>query len=120
MNKTASLILLLIISPFIGISQYNSGFGSTNECYGKTYTIVAWVLTDTTNSIDPLSESQVRTAVENVNNRFSGICVDFNLCEFNELPNHRQDTITKGIHDEEIAALYRKKNVINFYFVFSN
>ena len=116
MNKFTPLILLLLFSIFTSTAQYNNEFGSTEECYGKTFTVVAWVLTDTTNSIDPLTENQVRLAIQSVNSKFSGICVDFNLCEFNELPNHRQDPITRGIHDEEIAALYRKKNVINLYF----
>jgi hypothetical protein len=116
MNKFALLIFITLFGFVYSNAQYNKEFGSTDECYGKTFTLVAWVLTDTTNEYSPLTESQVASAIETVNSKFSGICVDFKLCEFNVLPNHRQDKLTKGVHDEEIAALYRKKNVINLYF----
>ena len=116
MNKFIFLTIIALLGFVFSNAQYNQGFGSTDECYGKTFTLVAWVLTDTTNTYSPLTESQVLSAIETVNDEFSGICVDFKLCEFNVLPNHRQDKLVKGIHDEEIAALYRKKNVINLYF----
>ncbi len=115
MNKFISLTFLLLFGFIFSSAQYNEQFGSTDECYGKTFTVVAWVLTDTLNEPN-LTEGDVLTAIETVNNDFSDICVDFKLCEFNELRNHRQDTIVKGTHDEEISALHRKKNVINLYF----
>lgn len=116
MNKFTLLIFIALFGFVCSNAQYNQEFGSTDECYGKTFTLVAWVLTDTTNQYSPLTENQVVSAIETVNSKFSEVCVDFKLCDFNVLPNHRQDKIIKGIHDEEIAALYRKKNVINLYF----
>jgi hypothetical protein len=116
MTKFISLIFLVLFTTKICCSQYNENFGSTEECYGKTFSIAAWVLTDTTNSIAPLDLSQVLVAIDSLNQKFKSICVDFKLCSFDTLSNHRQDTIEKGLHDEEIAAMYRKKNVINLYF----
>ncbi len=117
MTKLLSSTFLILFSLSICKAQYNHEFGSTDECYRKTFTVVAWVLTDTMNLTLPLTQGQVEQAIAEVNGMFSDICVDFKLCEYNVLPNHRQDTILKGTHDEEIAALYRKKNVINLYFV---
>lgn len=116
MIKFISLIFLVLFTAKICCAQYNENFGSTEECYGKTFSISAWVLTDTTNSIAPIDLSQVLVAIDSLNQKFKSICVDFKLCSFDTLSNHRQDTIEKGLHDEEIAALYRKKNVINLYF----
>ena len=116
MIKFISLIFLVLFTSKICCAQYNENFGSTEECYGKTFSISAWVLTDTTNSIAPIDLSQVLVAIDSLNQKFKSICVDFKLCSFDTLSNHRQDTIEKGLHDEEIAALYRKKNVINLYF----
>ena len=116
MNKFKLLTFITFIGFVSSNAQYNQEFGSTDECYGKTFSLVAWVLTDTANLHDPITESQILLEIETLNNKFSEICVDFKLCQFNVLPNHRQDKIIKGIHDEEIAALYRKKNVINLYF----
>lgn len=116
MVRLISLTFLVLFSAGVCKAQYNENFGSTDECYGKTFSIAAWVLTDTANLIAPLELVQVEEAIDSLNQKFKGICVDFRLCSFDTLPNHRQDTITKGIHDEEIAALYRKKNVINLYF----
>lgn len=113
MLKYLSLILFFATTFVKG--QTHRDFGSVNDCYGKTFTVVAWVLTDTAGQTN-FSQAQLQTAIDSVNNLFSGICVNFNLCEYNELPNHRQDTIVEGIHDLEIATLYRKKNVINLYF----
>lgn len=116
MAKLISLTFLAVFIANISYGQYNNDFGSTDECYGKTFSISAWVLTDTMNTTAPLTQAQVELAIQTVNNLFSEICVDFKLCEYTELPNHRQDTIMRETHDEEIAALYRKKNVINLYF----
>lgn len=116
MNRLFLLIILTLLGTYESNAQYNIQFGSANECYSKTFTIIAWVLTDTSNAAN-FSQSQLIDAIEGVNDEFSEMCVNFKLCDFNILPNHRQDTIKKGIHDEEISALYRKKNVINLYFV---
>ena len=116
MAKLISFIFLTVFSVKISSAQYNHDFGSVDECYGKTFTVVAWELTDTMNTTSPLTRGQDEGAISSVNNLFSEICVDFQLCDYVELPNHRQDTMVKGIRDEEIAALYRKKNVINLYF----
>ena len=115
-------ILISILSLFcfnLSKAQYNSDFGSNNQCYGKTFSIVAWVLTDTFDLALPATEISVESALVGVNEEFADLCVDFKLCAYTELPNHRQDKLIRGIHDEEIAALYRKKNVINLYIVSS-
>jgi len=116
MTKLLSSTFLFLFSLSICKAQYNHEFGSTDECYRKTFKVVAWVLTDTMNLTIPLTQGVLQTAIDGANSEFEDICVDFQLCEYNVLPNHRQDTIIRGIHDEEIAALYRKKNVINMYF----
>lgn len=116
MAKLISFTFLALFVANISFGQYHREFGSVDECYGKTFSVVAWVLTDTMNTTDPLTRGQVEAAIASTNNLFSDICVDFTLCDYVELPNHRQDTLVRGIRDEEIAALYRKKNVINLYF----
>lgn len=116
MKRLITLTFLVLFSTSICKAQYNENFGSTDECYGKTFSIAAWVLTDTANSALPFTQPTLQSAIDAANLDFAEICVDFQICEYTELPNHRQDTITRGIHDEEIAALYRKKNVINMYF----
>jgi hypothetical protein len=116
MRKLISISFLLLLSCTVSFGQSDQDFGSVKECYGKTFSIVAWVLTDTAGTTTPLTQASVEDAIDSVNNKFAGMCVDFKLCEYNVLPNHRQDTIEKGLHDAEIAALYRKKNVINLYF----
>jgi hypothetical protein len=116
MNKLLIFTFLLLYVFVSSNAQYDDNFGSTDECYGKTFTVVAWVLTDTLDKPN-FTASRLNGAIATVNDYFSGICVDFKLCEFNVLPNHRQDKLTPGIHDDEISALYRKKNVINLYFV---
>ena len=70
---------------------------------------MAWVLTDTMDLALPITQEIVEDALSEVSEDFSDICVDFKLCQYTELPNHRQDILVRGIHDEEIAALYRKR-----------
>ena len=77
MIKFISLIFLVLFTAKICCAQYNENFGSTEECYGKTFSISAWVLTDTTNSIAPIDLSQVLVAIDSLNQKFKSICVDF-------------------------------------------
>ncbi|MBL55806.1 MAG: hypothetical protein CMP61_01335 [Flavobacteriales bacterium] len=109
------LFAIAILWCSVSFAQYNSDFGSSNQCYKKTFSVVAWVLTDTMDLALPITQEIVEDALSEVSEDFSDICVDFKLCQYTELPNHRQDILVRGIHDEEIAALYRKKNVINLY-----
>jgi hypothetical protein len=113
MLKYATIFLVFISTCALG--QTHKDFGSVNDCYGKTFSIAAWVLTDTAGATN-FTQAQLQEAIDSLNNQFRGICVDFKLCNYTELPNHRQDTIVEGIHDVEISTLYRKKNVINLYF----
>ena len=116
MTKRISIFISILSMLCFNISsaQYNSEFGSLNQCYGKTFSVVAWVLTDTTEDAKTTQGSLVN-ALAGASEKFADLCVDFKLCSYTELPNHRQDKLVRGIHDEEIAALYRKKNVINLY-----
>lgn len=115
MVKKISSVILLVLLGLSAKSQNSVGFNSVNECYGKTFSIVAWVLTDTAGNAN-FDEATLQEALNSANSNFGNICVDFKLCEFNVLPNHAQDTIYKGGDDSEITQMYRRKNVINLYF----
>ena len=117
MTKRISIFIsiLTLLCFKISSAQYNSDFGSSNQCYGKTFSVVAWVLTDTFDLALPATQTSVENALIGASEEFADLCVDFKLCSYTEVPNHRQDELVRGIHDEEIAALYRKKNVINLY-----
>lgn len=115
MIKKILSIFFLVLLSFSAKCQGVGGFNSVNECYGKTFSVVAWVLTDTAGNPN-FDQETLQLAIDSTNNYFGNICVDFKICEFNVLPNHAQDTIYKGGDDSEITQMYRRENVINLYF----
>lgn len=112
-------LLFLFIGLFLTVNltaQNHKEIPGVKNCIGKEFSVVAWVLYDTAGQAN-ITEAQVQAAIDNLNVPFDEICVSFNLCQYNELPNSRQSKTRVGIEDVEITTIHRVKNVINIYFV---
>lgn len=85
-------------------------------CVDRQFSIVANVFVDSLGR-SIINMDSLTDAITIVNEMFSPICVSFEVCEFNILPNYRFDTL--GINREftEIQSKFNQDNKINLYFV---
>ena len=112
-------IFILLIGVFfasVSQAQNHKKVPSINDCVGKNFSVVAWVLEDTMARVN-LTQADVQVAIDNLNTSFGDICVSFNLCDFTILPNARQTEPNLNSEAKEIASIHQLKNVINLYFV---
>ena len=112
------IFILLIGVFFASVSQAQShkNVPSINDCVGKNFSVVAWVVEDTMGMAN-LTQGAVQTAIDDLNASFGDICVTFNLCDYTVLPNARQTKPNINSEAKEIATIHQVKNVINLYFV---
>jgi hypothetical protein len=115
MQKLYFLVLGVVFSSVLK-AQDHKNIPGVNDCIGKNFSVVAWVLHDTIGQAN-MTQTDVQTAIDDLNGPFADICVSFNLCQYNELPNARQSKTRQDIEDKEIATIHQVKNVINIYFV---
>lgn len=110
------LLLLGVIFVNVSLAQNHKDIPSVNNCVGKNFSVVAWVLKDTAGQ-ENITQANVQAAIDDLNTSFGDICVSFNLCQYNVLPNARQTKTRKDIEDKEISTIHQVNNVINIYFV---
>ena len=111
------IFILFIGMIFASVSnaQNHQNIPSINDCVGKTFSVVAWVLEDTMGQAN-LTQADVQIAIDDLNASFEDICISFNLCDYTVLPNARQAHPNNNNENSEIATIHQTKNVINLYF----
>jgi hypothetical protein len=110
------IFLIGMIFASVSQAQNHKNVPSVNDCVGKNFSVVAWVLEDTMGRAN-LTQGAAQLAIDDLNTSFGEICVTFTLCDFTVLPNARQTEPKLNNEDKEIATIHQVKNVINLYFV---
>ena len=117
MKKSGYYFLLLSFLSTALIGQVNTTqFTGIRGCFPKTISINAHTLLD----VDGASNTtlvELNDAIDLLNDYFEPICVQFNLCSYDSIPNVRHDEIIQGIYDDELTPLFDIPNTINFYLV---
>ena len=86
-------------------------------CIGKELTIVAHIVRDTFGDAN-ISEGNIQSNVDRLNETFADICVRFSICEFNYIDNFQYDELDLEEGDwEELQIRYHRENRINVFFV---
>jgi hypothetical protein len=109
-------LIIGVIFVNVSVAQNHKNIPSVYNCIGKNFSVVAWVLKDTAGQAN-ITQTNVQTAISDLNASFESICITFNLCQYNELLNSRQTKTRTDIEDKEISTIHQVKNVINIYFV---
>lgn len=110
------ILLIGVIFVNVSLAQNHKKIPSIDNCIGKNFSVVAWVLEDTMGMAN-ITQGAVQVAINDLNASFGDICVSFNLCQYTVLPNARQTKTRIGIEDKEISTIHQVNNVINIYFV---
>lgn len=109
------LLLFFVCSSLLG-QRNTTQFTGVKGCYPKTISINAHVLLDNRGESNS-TFAELNDAITLLNQYFEPICVQFNLCLYDSIPNLRHDEIIQGLTDEELTPKFDIPNTINFYLV---
>jgi len=115
-----TLVKLLIVIGFLFVQFTVSAQNLHTRqaplpCLNKEFTIVAHIARDTFGELN-ITEAEIQTSIDELNQAFEPICVSFSICEFRTIDNFQYDTI-KGNHWEEMQIKFHQENRINMFFV---
>ncbi len=96
--------------------QQQRGLFYPNQCLGKTLSITAYIVKDSTGA-PGLTVGAIQAAIQTLNNDFAPICLSFELCQTIFIDNFNYNTFEYDKHDAEIRVLYYIPKTINMYFV---
>lgn len=114
--KNFVVFCLVFLSTIRATAQSGSGFVGATDCYPKTFSIQVYITEDKNGNLNT-STAEIQTAVNQMNTYFSDICVQFQVCDFQVIPNTDHDTILMGTDDLELTSMYHRNNTINLYVV---
>ncbi len=86
-----------------------------NRCFGKTLSITAHMISDSLGDYG-VTEAAINGVVQTLNTYFAPICISFQVCRFNYIPNYKYNRFLKPADEAEVIALYSVQNTINVYF----
>ena len=86
-----------------------------NKCFGKTLSITAHIIADSLGGYS-VSEAAVNAAVASLNPYWEPICISFQVCKFNYIPNYKYFRFLRPDEQAEILALYSVPNTINIFY----
>lgn len=85
------------------------------RCFGKTISITAHLIADSLGDYG-ISEATVIGSIQNLNIYFAPICISFEVCKFNYIPNYKYNKFLKPDEETELITLYSIPNTINIYY----
>ena len=114
-----------ILFTFLLVGLFTSGLQAQDlltkqhqlPCLNKTLSIVAHVVVDDAGETN-IEMDSIMAALDTLNKDFAPICVDFEICAFDTIPNYQYDEV-EGEEWDEIQTVYHEENRINLYFVSS-
>lgn len=86
-----------------------------NDCAPKTISLAIHIVNDSLFE-RKLSDASINRDIDSLNAHFAPICLQFQICEVNDITHNRWARMIKGVRDYEIADLYDRPNMINIYF----
>lgn len=96
--------------------QQERGLFYPNKCLGKTLSITAYIMKDSTGAAG-ITTATIQAAIQSLNTNFAPICLSFQICQFIYIDNFNYDDFKYADDDEEVRTLYYTPNTINMYFV---
>jgi len=112
-------LLLLLVLPFMGFSQQLHTKEAPLPCLNKTFSIYAYIVIDSLHKVDVEKRKRaIVRAFETVNTYFAPICVRFEVCEFDTVPNYQYFHMYKVADSlwDELTVKYHHNRRINMYF----
>ena len=109
---TPQQVAKVLAAPDTG--QFQPQF-APNKCFGKTLSITAHIISDSLGD-NGVTEAQIIATVQTLNFYFAPICLSFEVCQFNYIPNYKYDRFVKAEDEAEVIALYSVPKTINIFY----
>lgn len=117
MQYILKYLLILIVTTSAALQSHTQDLhirAKDLPCLEKTFHVFAHVTVDSFRNTN-ITSDQIQAKLDVVNTYFEPICVSFQLCEMDTMPNYNFDTL--DMYDvEEMQQLYHADNRINIYF----
>lgn len=97
------------------------GFGemktlfAPNKCFGKTLSITAHIIADSLGNYG-ITPVDITNSLSALNAAFAPICIDFELCKVNYIPNYKYNFFLKPTEEAELISLYAIPKTINIFY----
>jgi len=86
-----------------------------NMCFGKTLSITAHLIADSLGDYG-VTEAAIIGSIQTLNTYFAPICIQFEVCKFNYIPNYKYNKFLRQTEEQELINLYSVPNTINIYY----
>lgn len=116
MAKHFTYFLFTVFPLFLWAQGNPKNFKGIEGCFHKTISVQVYLVQDENEQVNVPTNDFLNLFTE-LNAFFAPICVQFEVCAIDTIPNLRQDSIVVGVTDEELVELYHVPNKINLYFV---
>lgn len=97
-----------------GFGEMKTQF-APNKCFGKTLSITAHIIADSLGGYG-ITEMDITNSLSALNAAFAPICISFEVCKFNYIPNYKYNFFLKPIEEEELITLYSIPKTINIFY----
>ncbi|MFK8038097.1 MAG: hypothetical protein AB8B74_07395 [Crocinitomicaceae bacterium] len=112
--------LVFVLFSVIGFSNSLSYGQSSHEplpCLNKTFGMIVHMVRDSSGGTT-LTETDVEDLIDQLNNLYDSICVNFEVCEFRYINNYQYDSVEINAGEfQQMQIDYNEANRINMYFV---
>ncbi len=109
-------VLYLLLLTLILCDSIEAQTKDRLPCIDKEFSIVAHLFKDTF-GVYNITEAEINTTIDGVNNDFAPICVSFKVCEFQYHDNWEYSVHNADEEWGEMQNLYHVKNRINIFYV---
>lgn len=111
----------IVTAEQVAKEKANPSFGNQKsmfaptKCFGKTLSITAHIIADSLGNygLTPLDITNSLTAL---NQAFAPICISFQVCSVNYIPNYKYNFFLKPADEAEVIALYSVAKTINIFY----
>jgi len=84
-------------------------------CFEKTLSINAHIVIDSLGDTN-ITEASILATIQNLNTYFAPICLSFQVCKFNYIPNYKYDEFVRPQDEAEFLTLYYVDKTINIVY----
>lgn len=123
MNKIvlhlASLVILcLLMSTTVSAQQTSlSNLSKNLPCLEKSFCVRVMMTVDSASRLPLRSEEEIKSIFEKASEYFSPICMSFNLCEYEVIPDYSYNNLYSSDRLTEMGVVYAYPRRLNVLFV---
>lgn len=113
---TVCIAALGLLMGLSAMAQTTANKTAPTTRLDRTITITTWLFNNPGGVPPNELEEEILAAIDSVNILFAPIGLNFEICEFNSVPNWNFNTLDEQAFLPELLAVYYQPNTVNLYF----